>query len=467
MKDKPNILFIFSDQQRWDTLCCYGQKLDVSPNLDQMAREGVRFENAFTCQPVCGPARACLQTGKYATETGCFRNNIALPLKEKTLAHYLSGAGYEVGYIGKWHLASNGGILDIHLSKGPTIEEIDYRTKPIPPERRGGYKDFWLASDVLEFTSHSYEGHMFDHNMQKVDFKGYRVDCLTDFALEYLRTRSRRKPFFLFLSFLEPHHQNDHHRYEGPVGSRERFQNYEIPGDLAPLEGDWKEQLPDYLGCCASLDANVGRIRAQLDTLGLTQNTVVVYTSDHGSHFRTRNRCLEPDNYDDYKRSCHEASIRVPLIICGPGFEGGRVSEDLVSLIDIPPTILKCAGVARPVVMKGMILQDLIEGKTEAWHREVFVQISESQVGRAIRTKRWKYSVRASGENGNLMSASPFYSEDFLYDLEEDPFEQNNLVREHSSRKVLDELREALKRKMNEAGEKPSEIGPASATLSQ
>ena len=93
---KPNIIFIFSDQQRWDTLGCYGQPLDITPNIDKIASEGVRFENTFTCQPVCGPARACLQTGKYATETGCFRNEIGLGLNEKTLANRFSDAGYEV-----------------------------------------------------------------------------------------------------------------------------------------------------------------------------------------------------------------------------------------------------------------------------------------------------------------------------------------------------------------------------------
>jgi arylsulfatase A-like enzyme len=113
---KPNIIFFFSDQQRWDTLGCYGQKLPLTPNLDRMAAEGVRFEFAFTCQPVCGPARSCLQTGKYATQTGCFRNNIGLPTDEKTIAHWLSDGGYEVGYLGKWHLASTGlGDVKVNL----------------------------------------------------------------------------------------------------------------------------------------------------------------------------------------------------------------------------------------------------------------------------------------------------------------------------------------------------------------
>ena len=192
MPARPDIVFIFSDQQRWDTLGCYGQRLPVTPNLDRLAAEGVRFENAFTCQPVCGPARACLQTGRYATEVGCWRNGIALPLDEKGIAHYASEAGYEVGYVGKWHLAST--------RSGIGMEEVDYRTRPVPPERRGGWKDYWVASDVLEFTSHGHDGHMFDADMNTVPFQGYRVDCLTDFVLRYLRSRDGRRPFFLFVS---------------------------------------------------------------------------------------------------------------------------------------------------------------------------------------------------------------------------------------------------------------------------
>lgn len=455
---QPNIIFIFSDQQRWDTLGCYGQRLDVTPNLDKMAQEGVRFEYAFTCQPVCGPARACLQTGKYATEIGCFRNNIALPVQEKTLAHYLSEAGYETGYIGKWHLASQGGCLDIAGSDETDIETFDYRTKPIPPERRGGYNEYWLASDVLEFTSHGYDGHMFNQDMEKVDFKGYRVDCLTDFALNYLRTRTGEKPFFLFISYIEPHHQNDHKHYEGPKGSKERFKDFEVPSDLAALEGDWPEEFPDYLGCCASLDENVGRIRAELEKLGLSDNTLVLYTSDHGSHFRTRNNNLEDDNYDDYKRTCHEAAIRLPLIVYGPGFKGGKVISELVSLIDFPPTILAAAGIIKPDAMRGRPLQELVEGDAKDWPQNVFLQISESQVGRTLRTKRWKYSVRAPGKSGIRDASSDIYVEDYLYDLENDPYELNNLVKDPAFADVCKELSEILKRRMAEIGERIPEI---------
>ena len=170
--NKRNIIFIFTDQQRYDTL-----HKDITPNLLRIAKAGINFTNSFTCQPVCGPARSCLQTGLYATETGCYRNGIALPQYSKTIAHYLSNAGYKVGYIGKWHLAST-----ILPSKEQIEKQVDYQEKPIPPERRGGYKDYWLAADLLEFTSQPFYGHLFDGKMKKIEFQGYRVDCITDFA---------------------------------------------------------------------------------------------------------------------------------------------------------------------------------------------------------------------------------------------------------------------------------------------
>ncbi|MFW6309402.1 MAG: sulfatase-like hydrolase/transferase [bacterium] len=446
MNKKPNVIFIFSDQQRWDTMGCYGQELDVTPNLDRMAKEGVLFENAFTCQPVCGPARACLQTGKYATEIGCFRNNVALPQDHKTLAHWFSEADYSLSYIGKWHLASTGGLADIDI--GP---EMNYQTEPIPLEQRGGWKDYWLASDLLEFTSHGFEGHMFDGNMNKVEFQGYRVDKQTDFILEYLKNREDEEdPFFLFTSFLEPHHQNDQNKYVGPKNSREKFADYKVPGDLKGTEGDWKENYPDYLGCCHSIDKNVGRILKELENQGIDEETIIIYTSDHGSHFRTRN--------GEYKRACHEGCTHIPMLIRGPGFKGGKRIEELVSLIDLPTTLLKSAGLKVPEYMQGYPLQELVEGNVERWRDEVFIQISESHTGRAIRTKRWKYSVRAPGKDGRIYSKSNIYVEDFLYDLKKDPHEKNNLVDDPEYVQVREELSAKLKQRMKDANEKSPKI---------
>jgi len=437
LKKKPNIICFFTDQQRWDTIGCYGQKLNVTPNIDKMASEGVLFKKAFTCQPVCGPARACIQTGKYATENTVIDNGLPLPLNEKTIANWLSETGYEVGYIGKWHLASNG-------------KQQDYRTKAIPPERRGGYKDYWLAADVLEFTSHGYDGYLFDADMNKVDFEGYRVDCLTDFTIDYLNTRNGEKPFFLFLSYLEPHHQNDRNRCEGPEGKAKEFENYEVPEDLKDKEGNWKENYPDYLACCNSLDYNLGRIREELKKLKIDDNTIIIYFADHGCHFETLN--------EGYKRTCHESSIRIPLIIYGPGFKGGKVVDDIVSLIDVPPTVLASGGVEKPESMKGRPLQEIGSEKDPAWPKEAFIQISESHVGRALRTQKWKYCVTDPDKEGWRDAGSDRYYEDGLFDLEKDPFEKNNLVRVPELLNVRKELAEILKKRMVQAGEKSPEI---------
>ncbi|MHA1682391.1 MAG: sulfatase-like hydrolase/transferase [Promethearchaeota archaeon] len=440
-KHQPNIIFIFSDQQRWDTMGCYGQELPVTPNLDQLAREGILFDNAITPQPVCGPARSCLQTGLYATQTGCYRNAIALDPHADTLAKRLTIAGYEVGYIGKWHLASTTGDSAENLE-----DRVSYVERAIPPERRGGYKDFWLAADALEHTSHGYEGgHMWNGDMEKVEFGGYRVDKVTDFVVDYLNTRDGIKPFFLFLSYIEPHQQNDRNTFEGPPGSKQMFKDYRIPGDLEGTMGDWKENYPDYLGCCHSIDENFKRIRDILKERGIEDNTLIIYTSDHGNHFRTRN--------NEYKRTCHEDAVHVPLIIKGPGFLGGKKIDALVSLLDLVPTVLDAAGVPVPGHVQGKKLQDVVNGSPADWRKEVFIQISEAQVGRAIRTGKWKYSVSAPGLRGWYHASSNYYIEEFLYDLERDPHEKRNLVADVSLVEVRKDLKERLKRHMELAGE--------------
>ena len=427
MMNRPNIVFYFSDQQRWDTLGCYGQTLPVTPNLDRLAAQGTRFENAFTCQPVCGPARACVQSGVWATQTGCFRNGIALPEDTKTIAHCFNEAGYDTAYVGKWHLAS-----------GP--ERLE--TKPVPPEKRGGYKDYWMAADVLEFTSTGYGGYVFDAGNNKIAFKGYRSDCINGFALDYIKNRKSANPFFLFISQLEPHHQNSHFRFESPKGSRKLFKKYEIPGDLQGAAGDWKLHYPDYLSCCNRLDGNVGLLEETLKEQGIYDDTVIIYTSDHGCHFRTRNA--------EYKRSCHDASIRIPMVARGPGFDNGRTIGELVSLIDIPPTLLDLAGIPIPGHFAGKSLLPLAAGTPGAGRGHVFVQISESRTGRAVRTARWKYAV--SNKNTDEAFAA-VYKEECLYNLENDPHERDNLVVEPGLADVRMRLREILLDDMKAAGE--------------
>ena len=431
-----NIIFYFTDQQRWDTCGCFGQPLNITPNLDQLAREGVKFDNAFSPQPVCGPCRALFQTGKWPTETGCFRNNIMLPAGVKTLGNYIEEAGYETAYIGKWHLASDG-----ELEKPPTI---DHTVTAIPRELRGGYTGFWRAADVLEFTSHGYDGFVFDEHDQRVDFKGYRADCINGMALEFLDGYTGEKPFFMTISQIEPHHQNDRKHYEGPEGSKERFKNFILPEDLKALGGNAAEEYPDYLGQCASLDENLGRLVAKLKEKGLYENTVILFASDHGSHFLTRNRDDHLNGYDDYKRSCHDACLHVPLVIAGGPYRGGRAVEELVSTASLPKTILALAGVDVGDAMIGENLLDVVEKKADNRPNEIFAQISESRVGRCIRTARYTYSVYAPGVNGGAAAASGRYADDFLYDMEHDPHQLNNVVADPAYAQVKAELRKRL-----------------------
>ncbi|MGC9455112.1 MAG: sulfatase-like hydrolase/transferase [Phycisphaerae bacterium] len=424
MSNHPNVLVVFTDQQRWDTCGCYGNEMDLTPNLDALASRGTRMVRAFTCQPVCGPARASLQTGLFATAAGVHVNGVALPTDIPTLAKAFRSAGYDTGYIGKWHLS--------HTREGP-----------VPRELRGGY-DHWLGVDTLEHSSHPYEGTLWDADEQPVRFDGqYRVDFLTDRAIDFIDAE-RDNPFFLFLSFLEPHQQNDWNRFVAPEGYAERYRDCYVPPDLRNADGDWREQLADYYGMVARIDECLGRLLKTLQDKGLSDDTVVLFTSDHGCHFRTRN--------DEYKRSCHEASIHVPMVFAGPGFEGGGPREEMVSLVDVPPTLLAAAGVEPPAPMHGRNMTPLAQGQADGWKNEVFFQISESHVGRGIRTERWKYCMIAPEAERHAPSAER-YRDHHLYDLQNDPHEQTNLVGCEGYAEIAENLRGRLAERMISAGE--------------
>ena len=431
-KRRPNVVVFFTDQQRWDTTGVHGCPLDLTPNFDRMAARGTHVYHAFTCQPVCGPARSCLQTGLYATQTGCFHNGVPLPPDAKTLAHHFRDAGYRTGYIGKWHLADE---------------------EPVPETKRGGY-EYWLAANALEWTSDAYRCELYDNDSRKVHLPGYRVDALTDAAIRFIDERSHRdEPFFLFLSFLEPHHQNHRDDFPAPDGYAGRYAGRWMPPDLQALGGSAPQHLGGYFGMVKRLDEALGRLFDALQSLGLADNTVVLFTSDHGCHFKTRN--------GEYKRSCHESSIRVPTALCGPGFDGGGQVQALVSLIDLPPTLLDAAGLPVPPEMRGRSLLPLLRREPVDWPEEVFVQISESQVGRAVRTRRWKYAVSAPDKNGVCDPGSETYTEEFLYDLLADPYELSNLAGSEAHREAVDVLRGRLLRRMREAGEGEPIIVPA------
>lgn len=428
---RPNIVVFFTDQQRWDTTGVHDNPLDLTPNFDRMAWSGTHLQHFFTCQPVCGPARAALQTGRYPTSIGCYRNNIPLPGNAKTLAHHFGAAGYATAYIGKWHLAS---------------------TNPVPAAERGGY-EYWLASNLLEFTSDAYDTILYDNDMRPVKLPGYRVDALADAGIRYIDAHQEH-PFFLFMSFLEPHHQNHLDDYPARDGYRERYVGRWMPPDLAALGGSAHQHIAGYFAMVRRLDEALGRVLDTLKSLDLIDNTIVLFTSDHGNHFKTRN--------EEYKRSCHDASIRVPAALIGPGFDsGGRVRE-LVSLIDLPPTLLEASGIEAPPAMQGRSIMPLLRRQAVDWPKEVFVQISEAEVGRSIRTVRWKYAVAAPDRDAWRHPNAARYVETHLYDLHADPYELVNLVGMDAFANTVAELRARLIARMTAAGEAVAEIVPAS-----
>ncbi len=425
--DRPNVVVFFTDQQRWDTTGVHGNPMGLTPNFDEFARKGTDVHYSFTCQPVCGPARSCMQTGQYPTQTGVYRNGISLQKDARTMAKSFRDAGYNTGYIGKWHLYEG--------SQGI-----------VPQEERQGYQ-YWLASNLLEFDSLPYSTTVYDNDNQEVYLPGHRVDALTDAAIRKI-TDWKDQPFFLFLSHIEPHHQNQHDNHPAPDGYEIPYRSAVLPPDLAALGGTSYQHLPGYYGMVRKLDEAFGRLLDALKSLNLSENTIVLFSSDHGCHFKTRNA--------EYKRSVHDSSLRVPTAINGPMFKGGGRVSKLVNNVDIAPTLLDSCGIEVPETMEGSSLVPIVSDKmngrlsngknqsTAREHNELFFQTSEDEVARGLRTHRWKYAVVGKSVDPRIDGDAEQYTEAYLYDLEADPFELDNLVSHPSHQAVRDYLRGRL-----------------------
>ena len=269
---------------------------------------------------------------------------------------------------------------------------------------------------------------------------------------KYLASEAaKEQPFFLVISYLEPHFQNDCNCFVAPKGYADRYRNSFIPRDLMSFPGDWQQQLPDYYGCIARVDENVGRLRLELQNLKLAEQTILAFVSDHGCHFRTRNA--------EYKRSGHESSIHLPLVIAGPNFDTSRTVKDLVSQVDLGPTLLEAAGITVPDSMQGRSFLQLANGRVTNWRNEVLIQISESMTGRALRTPQWTYVVAQA--DGKSQAKASTYVEYQLYDLSSDPHQLVNLGGRRETRPIASQLRARLLTRMKEVGEEPAEILPA------
>jgi arylsulfatase A-like enzyme len=413
---KKNVIIFFTDQQRWDSLGINGNPMGITPNLDRYAKEGTNCVHPFTCQPVCLPARAALQTGYYSSQIKCDTNADFLPDEVPKLAGYFNKAGYHTGYIGKWHL---------------------HHTDPVVFDKPQGEYQYWLAENILEFASDSYDTVLHDGEGKEVSLPGYRVDALTDAAIRYI-DEHREEPFMLMLSHLEPHHQNHRDNYPAPYGYEEMYNDPWTPPDLKALGGTSARHLPGYYGMIKRLDEAYGRLLDALRSRGLLEDTVVLYTADHGCHFKTRN--------SEYKRSCHDASLRVPMVFTGGPFTGGGQLKDMISLVDVPPTLLDAAGIPVPDHMMGKSILPLVKGEEEGWSDDIYAEISESHVGRTVRTKRYTYSIRKTADDE--------FVEDFLYDNECDPWQLDNLIGVPTYKEVTIDMRRRLLGYMDRTGQR-------------
>jgi arylsulfatase A-like enzyme len=443
-KREPNIVLMVADQVRWDFIGALGHNPSVqTPNLNKVVERGVAFTHALTNQPLCSPSRACMITGRYATETGEWKlpPGVELDRSLPTLATVLRSNGYTANFIGKWHLAP----LDKAKGKGPGY---------VAPEDRAGFLDLWEGANVLGTTSHPFSGKIFTADNKEINFeKEYRADFITDRAVLFLE-QPQEKPFLLFVSYQEPHQQNDE-GYIAPPGYADHYPNPYVPGDLKPFPGDWEKTLSSYYGSMQRIDESVGRILKTLEDRGMLDNTIFVFTSDHGNHFRTRN--------SEYKRSPHDSSIRIPLVMQGPGVDRSMKIDQIVGNIHLTPTLLELAGTEIPGSMKGKSLVPLMDSPEarRAWSNEELIQISASMVGRAIRTRDWTYCVADPTLNGDRTPRSDQYTEYQMYCNASDPYQIVNLAGREEYKEQAAMLRDRLLNFIAQSGEPRPEIKPA------
>ena len=440
---RPNVLMICSDQFRADFIGAARQNPSTrTKNLDAMVRRGVICTQAICNQPLCSPSRASFLTSRYATETDVWKLGLELNHSLPTIADIFNANSYSTHFVGKWHVSATK-----EANGNPNLGWI------APGPSRGGFQT-WEGANVTEIVSHPYHGSYWDNEGNNLNYHDqYRVDFVADRAIRLIE-QPHEKPWFMFLSQLEPHQQNDINQFVAPDGYAETFNNPYVPPDLLNLQGNWQDHLPGYYGCIQRIDESVGRIVQALEKQNELDNTVILFFSDHGCHFRTR--------IGEYKRSPHDASLRVPFILQGPGFDHAAEISQQITLLDLAPTLLDAAGIKAPSSMRGRSILPLLNGADARshWDSTAYIQVSGSMCARAIRTSEWCYCVYDPDIRGNEKSHSTTYTEWALYSLTGDPAELRNLVGRPEYKDVTAQLRELLKREITAAGEPEAAIKP-------
>jgi len=426
----PNLLIIHTDQQSAWTVSAYGQPLVETPNIDRIGREGARFEGFFTNSAVCTPSRGCLLTGRYPHAHGAYRNNIPLGRDQITLAHVLQGAGYETGYAGKWHL------------DGPP------RPGWVHPERSMGFADnrymfnrgHWKK--IEERPVKEDQPMVFPYR-EIGDERTYTTDWLTEKTLEFIR-RPRSAPFFHMVSIPDPH---------GPVEVRAPYDTMYRPEDMPiPATFDQKH-LPEwaerfrangpyalenprreeelrrrkalYCGEVRLIDDCVGRLLNDLERQGVLDETIVVFTTDHGDYMG--------DHGLHAKNQLYETVYRIPLLVRWPDkIPGSTVVEQVVSTVDVQQTILGLIGLEPCGHEQGRDASPLLRGEEIEWKNEAFIH--HSSLERAgIFTPEFELAYIKGGEA-------------ILFDRANDPDQAHNLFHSPEYSEIVARLTERIVR---------------------
>jgi arylsulfatase A-like enzyme len=437
---RPNIVFIMTDDHAAHAVSAYGSRINKTPNIDRLAKEGMRFENCFVTNSICTPSRAAILTGKYSHLNGVPVFN-HIDNSQPMLQKYLQQAGYHTGMVGKWHLGGN---------RGKEGEPTGF--------------DYW---NILPGQGAYFDPVMIEMGERK-KLTGYATDVITDIAIDFIKKRPQDKPFFLMY-----HHKAPHRNWQPDEKYRKQFENIVVPepatfnddykgksdasrlatnhidndlndNDLKmkPPEGlsgqalkKWKYQryMRDYLACVQSVDDNIGRFLDWLDKNGLAENTIVIYTSDQGFFLGEHNM------YD--KRFMYEESLRMPFLIRWPGkIKPGSVSKGMILNVDFAPTMLDAAGVKTPADMQGRSFLPLLEGKTPRdWRTAMYYRYYHPghhnvAAHYGIRTDRYKLIYFNKLDQWEL------------YDLRKDPRETRNVYSDPGYAKIVEALKKELQR---------------------
>jgi len=437
---RPNLIYMFADQLGYSRCGYAGEKRARTPNIDKLAADGVNFFNAISNMPVCAAYRASLFTGKYTTTTGMVINELRMNTNHECLGHVLTRAGYQTGYIGKWHLYANrlGGHTNPRNSYTP------------PGKHRLGFDGYWAA---YGFHHGYYNAYYHTNSPEKVPYpKGaYEPDAQTDMAIDYINKASKADPpFALVLSVGTPHDPWSPRNV--PDKYYEMFKDVKFPpaenySDKLDPHGDgWsnmkkspqriEQWMRVYFAMTANLDWNVGRLLEAIDKAGIADNTIFVFSSDHGEMFGAHGRMK--------KNIFYEEAARVPFLVRWPRkIPAGLRCDATLGTVDIMPTLLGLMGLKVPAKAEGMDLSRRAMGLKGPQPQAAFLQNTgacaiwaNGHEWRAVRDKRYTYAVYRADKS------------ELLFDNTADPYQQKNLAGDPAHKKTVERFRKMLADKM-------------------